>query len=366
MRLLDLVTRLAQRMAPPLHEEGETSGETTLHRVQDDLNTAPTEYAALLPPEYHPLRSYPAVVALHSEGGPQSAVSWWAAEAQRRGYIVIAPEYKLPGQRPDYHYTTSEHAAVELSLRDAKRRYSIDDDRVFLGGSLIGGHMAWDYGLAHPDLFAGVAIVSGLPAKYVFKTLEHADRLPLYVALGDLAPASNEIVFGGLLKPLIAKTYDITYVEYYRRGLEDLPEELVPIFDWMDKRRRDPNPKTLDVVTARESDNRFNGIVIREFLPGRTTAPEAVDSFGKNLKPATIKMKTSSLSNLISIQENGIKRLDIWISPKVIDFKKKFEVRINGKPFFKGLAKPGPDQLLEDLRLRGDRQQIYWMKVSAG
>jgi hypothetical protein len=107
-------------------------------------------------------------------------------------------------------------------------------------------------------------------------------------------------------------------------------------------------------------------VVIREFLPGRTTAPEAVDPSGKNLKPATLKIKTSGLSNLISVQAAGIKKLDVWVSPKLVDFKKKFEVRINGKSYHKGLAKPGPEPLLEDLRLRGDRQQIYWMKVSAG
>jgi dienelactone hydrolase len=364
IRRLDLITRLAQRMLPPLHDDG-TSGEGKLHRVQDDENSAPTEYAVLLPPEYHPLRSYPAVVALHSGEGPQSALAWWGDEARRRGYIVIAPEYNLPGQPHDYRYSTSEHAAVELALRDAKRRYAIDDDRVFLGGTLFGGNMAWDFGLAHPDLFAGVAIVSGLPGKYVFKTLQHADQVPLYVALGDLAPASNEVVFGELLKPLIAKAYEVTYVEYNRRGLEDLPEEIVPIFGWMNNRRREANPRSFDVVSARDSDSRFYGVVVREFQPGRTTAPEAADPFGKNLKPATLKMKSSNLSNLINIQANGIKRLDVWVSPKLIDFKKKFEVRINGKSF-KGLAKPGPEQLLEDLRLRGDRQQIYWMKVSAG
>jgi pimeloyl-ACP methyl ester carboxylesterase len=320
----------------------------------------------LLPPEYHPLRTYPAVIALHDRDQTlPSAVSWWAAEAQRRGYIVIAPEYNVPGKAHDYYYTTSEHAAVELALRDAKRRYSIDDNRVFLGGTLIGGEMAWDFGLAHPDLFAGVAIVSGLPGKYVFKTLAHVDLLPLYVALGDLAPLSNEIVFGELLKPLIAKNKDVTYVEYYRRGLEDLPEEAGPIFDWMDKRRRDPYPKEFEVVSARESDNRFFGISIREFLPGRTTAPEAADPLGKNLKPATLKFRSSTLSNLYIIQVDGLKRMDIWLSPKLIDFNKKFEVRI-GRKSLKQLAKPGPAQLLEDLRLRGDRQQIYWMKVPAG
>ncbi|HMB06684.1 MAG TPA: alpha/beta hydrolase [Isosphaeraceae bacterium] len=363
---LDTVARLALRMPPPLHDERETPGQMKIHRVRGDEDVEPTEYAVVLPPEYHPLRSYPAVVALHGGNGPRSAVAWWADEAARRGYIVVAPEYNVPGQPKDYRYTTSEHAAVELALHDARRRYAIDGDRVFLGGQLNGGHMAWDYGLAHPDLFAGIAIVSGLPGKYVLRTLAHADRLPLYVALGDLAPASSELVFGELLKPLIARAYDVTYVEYSKRGLEDLPEEAPAIFDWMDKRRRDPYPKSFEAVAARDSDDRFYGLVIREFQPGRTTAPEAVEPLGHDLNPATIKMKSSSLSNLLNIQTSGVKRLDIWISPKLIDFKRRMEVRINGKPIFKGVAKPKLEPLLEDLRLRGDRQQVYWLKVSAG
>ena len=344
----------------------ETPGEPILHRVRDDENVEPTEYAVLLPPEYHPLRSYPAVVALHGGEGPSTAIAWWREEARRRGYIVIAPEYNLPGQASDYRYTTSEHAAVELALRDARRRYAIDGDRVFLGGQLLGGNMAWDFGLAHPDLFAGVAIVSGLPFKYAYRYHPHVERLPLYVALGDLAPAANEVVFANLVKPLIAKAYDVTYVEYLRRGLEALPEEAAPIFDWMDRRRRDPAPKEFEALSARDSDNRFYGVVIREFLPGRAVAPEAVEPFGKNLKPATIKVKSSRVSNLVRVQTEGIKRLDLWISPKLIDLKKRFEVRINNKTFFKGMAKPDLEPFLEDLRLRGDRQQIYLVKVPVG
>ena len=353
-------------MAPPLAEEMETSGEPILHRVRDDENVEPTEYSVLLPPEYHPLRAYPAVVALHGGEGPSTAIAWWQEEARRRGYIVIAPEYNLPGQASDYRYSTSEHAAVELSLRDAKRRYAIDGDRVFLGGQLLGGNMAWDFGLAHPDLFAGVAIVSGLPFKYAYRYHPHVERLPLYVAFGDLAPAANEVVFGNLVKPLIAKAYDVTYVEHLRRGLEALPEEATPIFDWMDRRRRDPAPKEFEALAARDSDNRFYGVVIREFLPGRAVAPEAVEPFGKNLKPATIKVKTSRVTNLVRVQTEGVKRLDLWISPKLIDLKKRFEVRLNNKTIFKGMAKPDLEPFLEDLRLRGDRQQIYWLKVPVG
>ncbi len=369
LKKLDTVNRLAARMPPPLHVEGGSTPPaqgSKLHRVLDDRNDEPTEYAVALPPEYHPLRSYPAVVALHDGGGPREAVAWWAAEAAKRGYIVIAPEYMVPDQGAEYHFSKGEHAAVELALRDARRRYSIDSDRVFVGGQLAGANMAWDFGLAHPDLFAGVVVISGLPFKYVNKTLAHTDRLPLYVTLGDLAPAAGEVVYGVILKPLILKSNDVTYTEYFRRGLEALPEEAPAVFDWMDRKRRDPYPKKFEVVTARPTDNRFYGVVIHDFSPGRTMPPEAVDPFGKNLNPATLKMTSSSLSNLLRFETSGIGRPDVWLSPKLLDFSRKLEVRINGKTFYKGPARFDLEPLLEDLRLRGDRQQTYWMKLSAG
>jgi pimeloyl-ACP methyl ester carboxylesterase len=363
---LELLTRIIQLMPPPRHDDETTPGKTVIHRVLDDENNQPTEYALKLPPEYHPLRSYPALVVLHSGLGPKTAIEQWSAEGTRRGYILIAPEYAVPGQPPDYHYTPSEHAAVELALRDARKRYAIDSDRVFLAGQRTGGNMAWDYALAHPDLFAGVVVISGLPAKYVPRYLPHHERLPLFVVLGDLAPAANEFVFANYVKPWILKAWDITYVEYYRRGLEDFPEEIKPAYDWMDRHRREPVPKSFKVATARLSDDRFYGVVIREFGPGRTTAPEAVDPLGQNLSPATIEMKTSSVSNLIKLEVNGLKRLDIWLSPKLVDFKRKLELRFHDKPYWKGQVKLEIEPILEDYRMRGDRQQLYWHRLTAG
>ena len=125
------------------------------------------------------------------------------------------------------------------------------------------------------------------------------------------------MVFEKVVKPLISKAYDVTYVEHYRRALEDLPEEAPAVFDWMDRRRRDPYPKSFEVVTARESDQRFYGVVAREFVTGNTTAPEAADPFGANIHPASISMTSSSASNLLRIQAKGINRLDVWVSPKL-------------------------------------------------
>ncbi len=175
------------------------------------------------------------------------------------------------------------------------------------------------------------------------------------------------MVFNNYVKPLMLKTWDVTYVEYYRRGLEEFPEEIPGAFDWMDHRRREPFPRSFEVVSARTGDDRFYGVVIREFGPGRVTAPEAVEILGQNLNPATIKMKSSKLSNLIRLDIKGIKRLDVWLSPKMIDFKRKPDIRINDRSLVRQTkVKPDVESMLEDLRLRGDRQQIYWYRFSAG
>jgi len=362
----ELLTRVVQLMAPPRHADLAVEGNPMIHRVADDPNLDKTEYMVLLPSEYNPLRAYPTIVALHDGRGPQSAIDWWANEASRRGYIVVAPEYNLPGPDRDYKYTPSEHASVELTLRDARKRYAIDSDRVYLAGSLIGGNMALDFGLAHPDLFAGVASVSGIPAKYAYTNRKHVEYVPLYLAIGDLALASREIVFDGFIKPLIADAFDATYVEYYRRGLEDLPEEAPTLLDWMDKHRRDPVPRSFEVTTARPSDARFFGVVVQELAPGRAIAPEAAEVFGKNIKPARVTFRSSAASNLLNISTVGVNRLDVWVSPRLVDFKRRLEVRINGKSFFKGLAKPEISAMLSDLWFRGDRQQTYWLKVTTG
>ncbi len=366
---LDTIARLVVRMDPPLRDPDpskEKPGVVTIHRVVDDENPVPSEYALLLPPEYHPARSYPAVVALHDGRGPKAATDWLAVEAARRGYIVIAPEYNIPGRGTAYQYTAGEHAAVELSLRDARKRYSIDSDRVYLAGQLEGANMAWDFGLAHPDLFAGVVTVSGLPGKYVYKYKKQVDDVPLYIALGEMAPAAREFVFDTFVKPMILKVQDVTYVDYLKRGLEELPEEVPSFFDWMDKRKREPVLKAFEADTARDGDDRFFGVIVRDIAVGRVIAPEAADPLGKNIRPATIKMRSSAQANSITLTTSGINRLDYWVSPRLIDFKKKVDITWNSRPLFRGVVKLEFEPMLEDLRIRGDRQQLYYFKAVMG
>src|SRR6185369_5490208 len=103
------------------------------------------DYWALLPVEYHADHSYPVVIALHGGGQtpPQELDFWGGAvegdgQSQRYGYIVLAPKYAADQQRT-YDYGAGAHHAVLETLNDARRRFNIDSDRVFLSGHQMGG-----------------------------------------------------------------------------------------------------------------------------------------------------------------------------------------------------------------------------------
>ena len=71
IRRLELLTRIVQLMPPPRHDDAMKLDETMKQRVVEEDDNAPTEYAVRLPAEYHPLRSYPAIVVLHTPARAQ-------------------------------------------------------------------------------------------------------------------------------------------------------------------------------------------------------------------------------------------------------------------------------------------------------
>src|SRR5207253_9758494 len=112
--------------------------------------------------------------------GPQAAL---------HGYILVAPAWGGEfGQR--YGYSPEEHAAVLDALWDLRRRFQVNSDRVFLLGAGDGADMAFDVGLAHPDLFAGVLPVSGSPHLFAQRYAQlggNGQHLPFYVVSGTVA-----------------------------------------------------------------------------------------------------------------------------------------------------------------------------------
>jgi len=152
--------------------------------------------------------SPPLVVALH--GCTQTADSYdqgagWSDLADRLGFIVVFPEQQ-PANNPKNCFSwflpgdTARDRGEALSIRQmiakAAEKFGVDRSRIFVTGLSAGGAMTSVMLATYPEIFAGGAIIAGLPygsASSVQEAFEAMfnERAPSSRALGDHVRAAS-------------------------------------------------------------------------------------------------------------------------------------------------------------------------------
>ena len=330
-------------------------------------------YHVQLPPEYDPYRSYPTLVVLNGAyNSPTQELEYWAGgqsrdeagkptgprqgQAMRHGYITIAIDWLKPRQYY-YEFSLREHEAVLTALRDACRRFSIDPDRVFLSGHGIGGDAAWDFALAHPDLWAGaIPFLAQVDKeeKFLQHYWENAEYVPLYFVGGELDGLKTK-VNADSINQYLKKKFNTTVVEYHGRGYEPYHDEVLNLFDWLGRQKRQ-SPKDFKCNTMRSWDNFFWWIEARGFpdpiTPGNWPR--------RNARPTILEGRVLNGNKLSA--RSAAEETTIWLRPELVDFSKPIRVELNGKRV-SGETTPNLEVLLEDARTRADRQRPFWAKL---
>ena len=333
-----------------------------------DAKEPTARYLVQLPPEYHPLRRYPTIVTLHGlQTTPEQQIDWWAGQfdnagnrlgqAGRHGYIVIAPQW-TQDQQIAYQYSAREHGLVLAVLRDALQRFSIDTDKIFLTGHFSGGDAAWDMGLAHPSLWAGVIVIAGRSDKYCTYYWENAAHVPFYIVQGEL---------DGSLMPDNARDLDrclnrgfnVTVAEYMGRGRDPFSDEILRLFEWMSYQQRDPAPTDFTVRSMRAFDNFFWYLELLNMPPAVITPPTSWPP--RNPTPLVVRGRIPSQNTLLL--QVGSARTVVGLGPEFVDFDKRLNVTINAQRIDTRDVQPDIQVLLDDVRKRGDRQHPYWAKI---
>ena len=330
----------------------------------------PFHYMVQLPPKYDPYRWYPTIVTLHGVGSTaENQIDWWAGawnakeqrvgQATRFGYIVIAPEWTGEHQL-QYGYSAREHAAVLNCLRDACRRFAIDTDRVFLSGHSMGGDAAWDIGLAHPDLWAGVIPVVAEADRYCAQYWENAQHLPFYLVCGELD--GNKLAKNAReLDRYLRRGYNATVVEYLGRGHEHFSDEILRLFDWMGRLRREFFPREFNCRTMRQWDNFFWWVELGG-LPPRSAVDPADWPPPRGTLPVRLEASINA-ANGLNVR-SGTSRVTVWLSPEMVDFGRRVNVLVNGRRVNTAdKIQPNLEILLEDVRTRADRRHPFWAKA---
>ncbi len=381
----DVFTQLIQWLPPAMPPEGASS--------VLDLKTPEKEvpYRLQLPPEYHPHRAYPVLIVLpnisnkpwEEKETPKDAIRKWGTLAAEHGYILVVPQWGGLFDNPEYQYSTREHNAVLDVLRDLRRRFNVDADRVLLAGYGQAGDMTFDIGLSHPDLFAGAVVMAGRPHKHPFVYYKsNAQHLPFYVVYGERAPikeGTNDFQTNRrLFEEWVPRGYPGIYVEYVGRANEFFAGELPTIFDWMDRKKRarglpqigwkDPQKEIIaePFASVREGDNHFYWLSA-ELHPNNILAD---GQFHQNMFPARVSGIVGE-ANRIRVAGNGLRELTIWLSAAMVDFDQPLDIEatVSGRTQERKQAIRVSDPkislpiLLEDFYERGDKRNLFIAKV---
>lgn len=362
------VANIVATMRPPVETELPQEGVPRLLELSCSglRENSEFRYYVQLPPEYNPDRRYPCIVTLHGGGSrPLDQIDWWAGQydpdrqqrmgqATRHGYVVIAPAWAKSNQSR-YGYSLREHAAVLGSLRDACRRFRIDTDRVFLSGHSMGGDAAWDIALAHPDLWAGVLPITATAGKYVSRYWENGKSLPLYFVAGQLDGNKIDKNARDLDRYLEKAKYDAMYVEYRGRGPEHFQDEILRMFDWMDRYRRQLPRREFTVISMRPWDNFFWWLELRGFANRFVVLPSQWPK--KDVRSAETEVHLRE-NNTIRVKTPA-RSVTVWLSPELVNFDRRIT--------FEGdrvEVKPSNETLLWDVLTRADPQHPFWAKFT--
>ncbi|HEY7153311.1 MAG TPA: hypothetical protein VH575_05060 [Gemmataceae bacterium] len=362
------------RTLPPVEAEKQLP-EGIIERKTDGAS-----YLLQLPPEYRHDRAYPLLIVLHHGGeSPRDTLNLWSRAAAKNGYILIAPEWQDGGLNSAYSYSEREHLTLLNALRDVRRHFNADEDRVFLTGYGEGGAMAFDVGLGHPDLFAGVLPMGAGPEYHAKICWRNGQYLPFYVVHGNKGPNGKEM--RTLFEKWVQRNFPMLWIDYKGRGAEWFGGEVPLMFDWMrDKKRPFPLNRLgtsgqgssfgNEFCTMRNCDNHFYWLSTSNVL--KTYSIER----WRNVQPASLYAVIyrdnnlgNRINNSIVVEAKGVGQVTIWLGRNrkgedMIDFDRPVSVTVNLSASPPRKVSPSLEVLLEDLYQRGDRQQLFLAKIS--
>ena len=352
-------------LLPPAEPEAKLSDDVMQRKAGAGRNAV--SYLLQLPPEYRTSRNYPVLFVLHQAGeGAEEMLKRWRDAAADNGYILVAPEWN--GGGGVYTFSEDEHATVLETLRDLRRHFAVDSDRVFLFGLGEGGVAAFDIGLSHPDLFAGVLPMSAAPERFAERYYPNGQFLPFYIVDGDRSGDINKHLRVQFTQ--WSSKYQMLWIQYKGRGVEWYGGEVPTMFDWMRGKKREFPLQELGVGkpfrTHRATDNSFY------WLTTDGVEDRHINTFAGwkyYIEPATLVGRIDLTTNTVSVTTTGLNQVTLWLgrnsqNEPMVNFDKPLTVKWNWNTVLnKKTVAPSLETLLEDLANRGDRQRLFVAKL---
>lgn len=227
------------------------------------------KYFITVPPGYDGGRRYPLLVLLHGGvNGESNDVAreqerYWLPfmnEVQRKSLFILAPTADCENTTINARWWREGGMRnIEAMIVDVRKRYAIDDDRVFLSGGSDGGTGTWALAMRRNDLFAGFIPMVGHPlvpaTDRTAAFYENLKAVNVYNLSGGKDPLYPGTEVSRLVNEMNACGARVLHKNHEQAGHDmSFAETEVPrVLDFMGKWKRDLLCKTLDWSTERPS-----------------------------------------------------------------------------------------------------------------
>lgn len=325
-----------------------------------------------IPEQYDPDVRWPLIVALHAAGGTgENYIFTWAQHAQASGYLVVAPT----ADRTTVWHDADGRSIVLETVRDVCESFNVDPNRIFLDGTSMGAHGAWDIGLRAPDTWAALVSRSGAPSPIVRLRLPNALQLPMFVLHG----LNDTLVPPDIVKDAVAALKrQGSYVEFLldaKAGHSGFGAETPRVLQWLGNRTRDPypqhcrftlndlaNPKCFWLQAEVLADDVYDPEKPLRVprIAGQPLEGEMLENYlMSNAQAAMALLDGEIKGNTIRVEARHVVGYTVLLDDRMVDLERPIEVYTNGKLSYTGSVTRSLPFMLEWARRHRDPEMLF-------
>lgn len=140
-----------------------------------------------VPANYDKEKKYPMMVFLHGAGSNPADIMVPLKAALGEEWIILCPPAgRILGPNSYIWDPQRDVTSVPNEIEYVRGKYTVDPDRIYLGGFSMGGTFSYTLGMNFPEMFAGMMPFGGaLDGRFVSQeTAEKANSLPVFIVHG--------------------------------------------------------------------------------------------------------------------------------------------------------------------------------------